>query len=497
LLGWAYALQRNWPATLRHLQRADACWQASGNKGRRAMTLNNLGTVAMEQGRYTEARAAFETGLTLAHETGRRREEATLRRSMADLDLYEGQFSHALIHFREAYALAARLDLLDDMAIAAVGALWAAVLAGTSAEAETWQQIVAEHAVSDLPEVRGRKALALSLLLLRQPRPDGALLAKHLAEAMAVDDAMLAADRAYLALLRAAQIFERTGWAEAAAVWEGFEHRAAGLSEALLMHFVPPHRRLFEVAAQTSSLAQRLMSARQDNRLRRWQITALGNFACLVDGVACDLSPLHRALLVRLLDAGQKGLSVEQAWEAIWGENDISMAAIHQALYRLRTQTGLAAAARDGMCAIQSAWDMIEYDVRALEKILDGPISSESIQQARALYQGDFLLSVPPSAALWADARRTYLRQHYLDILEAYAQSIEDTVPSQAIQYYQQILQIDGCREQTAVLLMHVAARSGNYSLVTETFEQLKGSLRVLGTTPEPATIAFLQATVR
>ena len=68
---------------------------------------------------------------------------------------------------------------------------------------------------------------------------------------------------------------------------------------------------------------------------RRWSIQALGTFACLVDDVACDLSPLHRALLVCLLDAGSKGRAVEQLWEDVWGDCDLSMPALHQALYRL------------------------------------------------------------------------------------------------------------------------------------------------------------------
>ena len=43
-LGWAYGMQGDYQTALRYLKRADACWQASGNAGRRAMTLNNLGT---------------------------------------------------------------------------------------------------------------------------------------------------------------------------------------------------------------------------------------------------------------------------------------------------------------------------------------------------------------------------------------------------------------------------------------------------------------------
>jgi DNA-binding SARP family transcriptional activator len=219
----------------------------------------------------------------------------------------------------------------------------------------------------------------------------------------------------------------------------------------------------------------------------------LGAFTCLVDGIACDLSPLHRALLVRLLDAGSQGLTVERLWESVWGDSPISMPALHQALRRLRVQTGLSAAARDGYCTIRSAWDAIHYDVRVFEQALAAPLNRDAMQRAIALYHGDFLPSAPLSAALWADTRRAHLQQRYLDALEQLANSAERDAPHLAIHYYQQVLQIDGCREQTAAQLMRLAARSGNRSLVNATFEHLKGALRTLGAAPEAATAALYQ----
>jgi DNA-binding SARP family transcriptional activator len=85
------------------------------------------------------------------------------------------------------------------------------------------------------------------------------------------------------------------------------------------------------------------------------------------------------------------------------------------------------------------------------------------------------------------------LQQRYLDALEQLAHTVEPDAPQLAIHYYQQVLQLDGCREQTAAKLMRLAARFGNRSLVAATFEHLKGSLRSLGATPEPATAALYQ----
>ena len=244
-------------------------------------------------------------------------------------------------------------------------------------------------------------------------------------------------------------------------------------------------------------MARSLLETTHIPTVVRWHITALGNFACLLNDRPCDLSPLHRVLLVRLLDAGPAGLTVERLWEEVWGDTDIRMAALHKALARLREQTGLAMAARAGHCAIESAWESIDYDAQAFERALATFTSRQDLEQAVALYHGDFLPGAAPSAALWVDRRRSHVQQLYLDALEQLAGLIEDDEPKQAIQHYQHILQIDGCREETATQLMRLAARQRNHALVNATFEQLEGALRTLGTTPEPATIALLRASSR
>ncbi|MEP7189794.1 MAG: tetratricopeptide repeat protein, partial [Roseiflexaceae bacterium] len=247
-LGWAYATQGDRPAALRHLKRADACWQASGNSGRRALTLNNLGTLAMEEGRFDEARAAIEAGLEIARATARRREETLLRCSMAEVDILEGELEQAIGRFTEAHTLSMRMDVPSSVEAAAAGALWAAALAGDLAVAQAWLDIAAAIIVPGQPEVRGRLALGQSLLMLHQPRPSLYDLADLAAEATAAEPYLSAPERAYLALLRATLTCERSGWPRAAAEWETFASRAAELSDTLLLRFVAPHQRVFEAA---------------------------------------------------------------------------------------------------------------------------------------------------------------------------------------------------------------------------------------------------------
>jgi ATP/maltotriose-dependent transcriptional regulator MalT len=330
-LGWAYATQGDRSVALRHLKQADACWQSSGNSGRRALTLNNLGTLAMEDGRFDEARAALETGLAIAQQTGRRREETLLRCSMAEVDLMEGDLEQALARFTEAHALSMRLDVASSVEAAAAGALWSAALAGDTPVAQAWLDIASSIVAPGQPEVRGRLALGQALLGMLDRRPSFAALADFAAEATAAEPFLSMPERAYLALLRVGLTFERTGWPRAAGEWATFERNAAGLPQALLLRFVPAHRKVFEAAAASSALAKRLLEALRQPAPSRWQVSALGAFVCLVDGVAADLSPLHRALLVRLLDAGPQGLTVERLWESVWGDSEISMAALHQA----------------------------------------------------------------------------------------------------------------------------------------------------------------------
>lgn len=492
-LGWAYATRGNRATALRHLKQADACWQASGNHGRRALTLNNLGTLAMEEGRYDESREALAAGLAIARQTGRRREETLLRCSMAEADLIEGELDLALARFAEAHALAMRMDVPSSVAVAAAGALWSAALQGELAVAQAWLDIVSALTITGQPEVRGRLVLGEALLCMQQRRP----LLEHVAElartAAEARPYLSVPEQAYLALLQAALQLEYGGWPAAEPAWRTFEARAARLPEAVLLRITRAHRRVLAAAAAETPLAARLADRLRQPSPSRWQVTAFGPFACLIDDEPCELSPLHRALLVRLLDAGPAGLTVDRLWEAVWGAGELSMPALHQALRRLRVQTGLAVAARDGHCAIRSAWQAIDYDVRRFEQALEPPVNREMAQRAIELYRGDFLAAAPLSAALWADARRAHLQERYLDALEQLAHVAEHDAPQLAIHYYQRVLQVDGCREQTATQLMRLAARFGNRSLVNATFEHLRGSLRSLGATPEPSTAALYQ----
>jgi DNA-binding SARP family transcriptional activator len=460
------------------------------------MTLNNIGVLQMEEGLLADSRKSFESGISIARNTGRRFEETTLLCSIADLDLMEGNIDQAIIQFTEAYAIAERTDIFDLTEYAAAGACWVVALTDDTATLQHWMNITTEMTGSDAV-VRSRLILARILQHVKQGQIDSVLLTEMI-ERVAREMGMLPIpEQSYLQLATATLHYMQSGWEAAAADWLRFEASASALPTAILTGFVTAHDTLLAAAAPHTPLARRWIRTTGMAKGQRWQVSVLGGFTCRIDGKPCDLSPLHRTLLTRLLDAGVRGVAVDRLWESIWGDADLSMTALHQAMRRLRLQTGLSTAVRDGVCAIWSNWDDIDYDVRRLEQILEFPLTRESTEQTLTVYRGDFLPSAPDGALYWAETRRTHLRERVLDALERYAGLNEADHPQASIQLYQRILQIDGCREQTAVRLMQIAARFGNRSLVTATFEHLIGALRTLGVAPGAATAALYRQTLK
>ncbi len=489
LLGWAYAVKGSWAEGAEHLRRADAFWEISGNTARRALTLNNLGMFAINEGRYHDAESAFTTGLALAQEMGQQREEALILCSLAELDTLRGELAAAQDRFRQAYGLAQRLGVPGLLAAAAVGGFWAAALQGDHAGANSWREAVPADVPLE-PATLGRQALAESLIRCREGAAGATLPETVTPEVLSVPE------RAYFVMLRAASALEAHGWEAVAGQWREFTRLAAQVAEPLLLAFASAHQPLLEAAAASSPLARELLTQLRRGGGHHWKITALGSFSCLVDGTPCELSPLHRALLVRLLDAGPQGLPIERLWEAVWGDSELSMAALHQALRRLRMYTQLAISIREGNCAIQSPWERIDYDVQELEALIARRLTPESLGRATSLYRGPFLVGAPASAALWADARRAQIEQRYLDALEQLALALEEAAPHQAIDSYQQILQIDPCREYTASQLMRLAAHFGNHTLISTTFEHLLAALRTIDAEPAPTTVALYRRLV-
>lgn len=472
MLGAGYGMVEDLTKALSYLQRADTYWQASGNLGRRVATLNNLGIFAMKAGQTVEARNAFVTALRLARETGRWREEVLVCWSLGDLDVIEGHVEAGYERFIETYTLAQRMNLPAAVAGGTIGAMWMAIIRDDLPAALEWQQRVNPYAVP--PETRGRWALARGALYLLEEGADVAAIAPLLDEAQDAAATLLPPEQAVLQILQSARR-RMEGQADDDAP-------TVDLPDTLLQRLAPRLRAVFEATASDLPLAHRMLTQFAGPR---WDIVTLGQFSCRNDGILCTLSALHRTVLVRLLDVGPGGLDQERLWEDVWDEEEIRLAALRKAVSRVRDQTGLPISIQAGHYNIaRDAWDFIAYDAHTFERLLIETADKEALKRAVEHYGGEFLPGAALSALRWVDARRTYLQQRYLDALERLGAQHEAQNPGQAIHYYQRVLQIDGCREQTAIQLMRLAARFGNHSLVSATFEQLTEALRTIDARP-------------
>jgi len=487
-LGYGHAARQNTAEAMRCLQRADAYWELSGDNGRRAMTLNNIAVLALEEGRLPEARGALVTALSQAQSSGRRREEQTVRLTLADLALAEGNLEEASGQFSAAYGLAQQTEVRADRDAAAAGAAWIAALRGEPAVARFWLERLPAGQPLPAPAA-GRAALARALLPAEAAVPRGRLAWSD--QAMATADALGQPERLALALLQADALL--AAGRRDAIDWPALELDAAALAEPLLHALLRPHPALLAAAPPDGLIARHGEPRATVPDAARWAVETLGQFSVRVDGKPCELSPLHRALLARLLDAGPGGVSAERLWEDVWGDSLLSMSALHKALSRLREQTGLTAAARAGHCGIADEWRLIAYDVQEFERALANPGAPDGLQRAIDCYAGEFLPGAAPSALHWVDQRRTYLQQRFLAALEQLAKAIEADEPERAIALYQRALQIDRSREQTAARLMRLAAHRGNHALVNATFTQLNEALQTLGLSPLQSTLSLYQ----
>lgn len=452
-LGWAHIVANNHSAARRALQRADLAWQACNDHGRRAMTLNNISAVELSLGNTTAARTALATGLQLAEAVNFGREQTYLWYSLAEVDLVDGALPQARERLDRAALLATRYELESVGAAVTATALWCSLLQSDTLRARSLLVQLNQSQLGDQPHPTVRYALAMGLLVLDATSEKNDEITAFIAVVDAAGAELLPAEQAAYLLLRA--VYTGTD-----AAWEAALHAIHAL--------LPPLRDgLLHWMRQSGSTTAR------NTTLSRWIVRALGSFTCLRDGQRCSLRPLYAALLVRLLEADSASLSADLLWEDIWGtEKEINIAAMHQAIARLRKATQLDITLRDGICRIATPRDAIDFDVQQFVAALEQPTQPKAV--ALALYGGPFLPDAPLSAALWVEGRRMFLQTRYLDTREVLAQQLEQSDPQGALAHYQAILQIEPAREHTAQRVLRLALHFGNLTLLDTTYNQLK-----------------------
>jgi DNA-binding SARP family transcriptional activator len=487
LLAYVYGVERRNEEAIDYSLRADAYWQLNSNNGRRTTTLNNLGSLAIDEWRLSDARSALTTGLALVSTIGDKRGETMLRLSLADLELVEGNYAKALAQFELAYAQSLQTHIFSQQRTAIIGAAWAAALYGDPATAQEWLARLASNI--ELPALlRGR--MLLSQLRLTLPWGGSQVnIQPQFTELARLTPLLGPIEQAALLLLEvhAKWYIGQSREIDRVRLHEQLQSFPATILRPLLQ----PHAQILDHELVELILASLPTTNTANLDHPRWNIHALGQFSFAINNQIIPLSPLHRSIVIRLLDAGPAGLTIERLWEDVWGDRDASMTALHQALRRIRMQTELEVTVNHGHCRIRSTWGQINYDVQQFEQVLAEPPGRDSLQRAVDSYGGEFLLGAIDSSLHWVEARRNYLQQRYLKALEQLARMYETEFPEQAITLYQQVLQVDPHREQTAARLMQLAAQLGNHALVSLTYNQLSEALAAIHSPLLPSTVSL------
>ena len=204
-----------------------------------------------------------------------------------------------------------------------------------------------------------------------------------------------------------------------------------------------------------------------------WELRVLGPFQCLRDGETCSLTPPQQALLTCIVDAGPTGVTEEVLLEQVYG--DAAPGSIRSQMSRIRKATGLALARQERRYTVTEA---VWYDVAVFDHACQVG-TSDTLQQAIDLYQGEFL-SALTEPSHWLVTRQLESQTRYLAALERLAYLLEDDQPDQALSYYQQVWRLDPYRERAARRLIALAQQQHNHTLAQQVTSQLAQHLATI-----------------
>lgn len=497
LLGMALAMEGDYEAALYYLKQADSVWQTLQAPARRVNTLNNLGTLATEEGRLAEARTLLKEGLYLAERYGRLRFQVLLLCGLGDVALIETQFVQALNYYAAASKIASNAELSPEYGCACANALRSAILGAEETERDRWQQALDSLSPTGVAANGGLIGLTRAL-----GEPDPRVAMEYLAQAEAASY-LAPHDRAQLSLLRVQLVYRLDGWAAAKSYWQALQNNLPPRHlDALLQAQCTIAGNVLE-AVDESPLSQRLLSSRVDDP-DTWSFQALGQFtiSCSGQEQAPIVRPIDQLVIIRLLEAGVSGISALDLWEDVWGDHLYSSGALRQSLNRIRNTAGLSIQMRQGHCHLLLPWATVSYDVAQFESPLHThKHSSDSdavsaLKQQLALYLGDFLCHLHHESR-WLLQRRTALCRHALSIREKLAQIVEKDDVHYALQLYNAVLAQDGCREIAAAGAMRCAIRLGDRTLAISLYQQVCSRLHEdLGADPSAVLQQLYRQTV-
>ncbi|NOK58585.1 MAG: tetratricopeptide repeat protein [Chloroflexi bacterium AL-W] len=479
-LGFVHAVARNYTLAVQYLQSADQCWHTCQNHGRRAMTLNNLGTIAMGEQHLVDAQVSLTTGLAIAQQTQRRREEAYLQYSLAELQFITAATERALAQFETAYTTAHQYAIRVIQEQSVTGA-WLAALLLQSSTAVEWQERTQLYLPMQTEVGKGRVNLiqCVEQIQARKQIDDLTTIRPYLPHLSPVE-------RVLVALFESFEAWQADRWIPTHSGWMLCTQWMSSFSTDMQRHLARLVSSFLRAIEEQSSLAQKLVqfldplpqekqltiSSSKFNQEPSIAITALGKFSCAVHNQLRELTGIQKTILARILDH-RAPLALEQLWADIWGEREMITGTVYKAIQRMRVETGLTLEINKGHIIAHRELDTIHYDVWEFEIFC----RSQQWEQAIEVYQGDFLVT-GGTESLWIYSRREHLRHLFHQALQGAADRLLQTDPPHAIDYYQRWLANDPCNEDAVVMIMKLAAKLGKRPILETTYRKFEQALK-------------------
>jgi DNA-binding SARP family transcriptional activator len=259
----------------------------------------------------------------------------------------------------------------------------------------------------------------------------------------------------------------------------------------------PPSRqdRLTCLRAKTAYLTAKNHHHRVNWFLMRLELHFLGSPKIVVAGKTSEVRRQHALALLAYLALEPGWHSREQVSAMLWGDADTTQAQqnLRTALAHLRDVLGEASEVLNATRSkLQLLPEAFWLDVRQLQ-------NPDSLDQAAALYRGDFLSGVQlPSAPdfdHWLETLRERLRLQFDALLAGLlSEQRQNGQTSAALETARRRVGLDAFNEPAHRVLIELLLEQGNRAAALEVFKALERQLeRELGLSPSPETLQLAQ----
>jgi LuxR family maltose regulon positive regulatory protein len=519
LYNQALALQ-DWGICLRaqgHVRQAEAAyrgalerWEALGNPGPVATTLNNLAFGSFLRGDFGEALELLRQAGGPARDSLSPEIQALVRASLADVQRDQRDYSAARQSYQEALELARRAGHAPLLIYLQEALGDVARRQGDFSAARRYLQ-VARDSVGESQYDRARVQITHALLETAAGRPEqGAKLLEEAAAMAAGGDWLLLlrirlaqsitwdrlgrADRASEALGQAVSIAEETG------AIEPFLTEAEALRPLLRKSGLRRGTFWQDVCQRVQEAAQpriRLPMEENDPLLR---LVAFGSGQVFREGAEIPRRAWQgRARELAFYILLHAPVRKEEICLAFWPDSSPAAVrnSLHSALYRARRAVGVPFVRFSGNAYTWNPEVAFWCDVLAFERALDSaeslpaaaPQASVLLERAVDLYQGDFLEDFDSE---WCIAQREELRERYVQALLRLGGVYLEQGDEAARRTYEKALQADNFREEAYRGLMRCHMQAGERASAIQVYQRCRQLLRQeLGIVPSDETEAL------